>query len=121
MASSSSVRIDDDLYASAQLVGEALGRSASQQVGHWVRIGRELEASALTSQRAVAAVLAGVRRYDTLRTQEQVIVRAEWSGRMGERRAALDLAAEFAASGAGCSELDDDGNLVRRPPTAPGG
>ncbi len=121
MASTSPARIDDDLYASAKLVGEALSRSASQQVGHWARIGRELEASATTSQREIAAVLAGARRYDTLSAQEQAIVRAEWSERMDERRAALDLAATFTASGAGYSELDDDGNVVQRPPAAPGG
>lgn len=121
MATTSPARIDDDLYASAKLAGEALSRSASQQVGHWARIGRELEASATTSQRDIAAVLAGARRYDSLTSQEQAIVRAEWAERMGVRRGSLDFAEEFAAAGEGYAELDEHGEVVHRTPPASGG
>lgn len=121
MASTSPARIDDDLYASAKLAGEALSRSASQQVGHWARIGRELEASATTSQRDIAAVLADARRYDSLTSPEQAVVRAEWAERMAERRGSLDLAADFGAAGESYSELDEHGQLVQRIAPAPGG
>lgn len=120
MATTSPARIDDDLYASAKLAGEVLSRSASQQVVHWARIGRELEASAATSPRDIAAVLAGARRYDSLTTQEQAIVRAEWADRMAVRRSGLDFAAEFAASGEGFAELDEHGEVVHRPPASGG-
>lgn len=114
MATTSPARIDDELYSSAKLAGEVQSRSASQQVVHWARIGREIEASASISQRDVAEVLAGSRSYDTLNAKEQAVVRAEWSAKMDARRQALDLAADFAAAGRTWVELDDDGTVVER-------
>src|SRR5829696_5297361 len=109
MGSTSPARIDDDLYASAKLVGEVQSRSASQQVAHWARIGREIEASGAISHKDVAEVLAGGRSYDSLSPKEQAVVRAEWSGRMDALREALDLAQQFAAAGRTWVELDEDG------------
>ena len=114
MATTSPTRIDDDLFASAKAVGEVMSRSASQQVSHWARIGRELEAAASVSQRAVVAVLAGEQSYDRLTAEEQAVVRAEWSERIDARIAALDLARSLAAEDRSFVELDDDGRVVRR-------
>ena len=114
MATTSPARIDDDLYASAKLAGEVQSRSASQQVAHWARIGRELEASADISHRDIAEVLAGSRAYDTLSAKEQAVVRAEWSVRMDTFREALNLAEQFAAAGRNWVELDDEGKVVQR-------
>ena len=114
MATTSPARIDDDLYGSAKLVGEVQSRSASQQVVHWARIGRELEASLTVTAKEVAEVLAGGRSYDSLDAKEQALVRAEWSERMDERREALDLAAQFASRGRTWVELDDNGGVVER-------
>lgn len=114
MATTSPARIDDDLYASAKLAGEVQSRSASQQVVHWARIGREIEASAGISQRDVAEVLTGSRSYDTLSAKEQAVVRAEWSARMHTRREALNFAEQFAAAGRIWVELDDDDNIIER-------
>ncbi len=121
MATTSPTRIDDDLFASAKAVGEVMSRSASQQVSHWARIGRELEAAASVSQRTVAAVLAGERSYDRLTAEEQAVVRAEWSERIDARIAALDLARSLAAEDRSFVELDDDGRVVRRAAPADGG
>jgi hypothetical protein len=112
MATTSPARIDDDLYASAKLAGGVQSRSASQQVVHWARIGREIEASASTSYRDIAQVLAGSRSYDLLSAKEQAMVRAEWSTRMDTLRKALNLAEEFSAARRTWVELDDDGNVV---------
>jgi len=114
MATTSPARIDDDLYASAKLAGEVQSRSASQQVVHWARIGREIEASAVISPRDIAEVLAGSRSYDGLSAREQAVVRAEWSTRMDDLRAELNLAEEFAAAGTTWVEIDDDGAVVER-------
>jgi hypothetical protein len=114
MATTSPARIDDDLYASAKLAGEVQSRSASQQVVHWARIGREIEASASISHKDIAEVLAGSQSYDKLSAKEQAVVRAEWSVRMDGLREALNLAAQFAAAGRTWVELDDDGNIVER-------
>ena len=114
MATTSPARIDDELYASAKLAGSVQSRSASQQVAHWARIGREIEASSSISHKEIAAVLAGSRSYDSLNPKEQAVVRAEWSARIDEARAALDLAKDFARAGRTWAELDDKGRVVER-------
>jgi hypothetical protein len=114
MATTSPARIDDELYASAKLAGSVQSRSASQQVAHWARIGREIEASSSISHREIAAVLAGSRSYDGLDPKEQAIVRAEWAERMDQARAELDLARDFAIAGRTWVELDDKGRVVER-------
>ena len=114
MATTSPARIDDDLYASAKLAGSVQSRSASQQVAHWARIGREIEASASISAREIAEVLAGEQPYDDLDPKAQAVVRAAWSARMDELRGALDLATSFQAAGRTWVELDDAGKVVER-------
>ena len=120
MGTTSPMRIDDDLYASAKAAGEVMSRSASQQITHWARIGRELEASEHISARRIADVLAGAVAYDDLGAEEQAVVRAEWADRLEARRRTLDLAAEFGVVGRTWFELDDDGQVVERSP-APAG
>jgi hypothetical protein len=114
MATTSPARIDDELYASAKLAGSVQSRSASQQVAHWARIGREIEASSSISPKDISAVLAGSRSYDSLDAKEQAVVRAAWSARMDELRSDLDLAERFTASGRSWVELDDKGRVVER-------
>ena len=83
MASTSPARIDDDLYASAKLAGTVQSRSASQQVVHWARIGREIEASASVSAKEIGEVLAGARSYDSLDAKEQAVVARRVGGPYG--------------------------------------
>lgn len=108
------VRIDAELYAEASEAAKVQSRSKAQQLAHWARIGKELEASPRVSIRDVEAVLAGERSYDALRAEEQAMVRASWSQRMKARREQLDLDEDFAAGGRAWVELDDDGKVVRR-------
>lgn len=115
MATTSPTRVDDELYASAKLVGGVMSRSAAQQIAHWARIGRELEASHTVSHRAIGDVLEGRRDYDRLSEREQAVVRAEWAERITAQREGLDFEQEFAASGRSYVELDADGNVVRHP------
>jgi hypothetical protein len=121
MGTTSPTRIDDELYASAKLVGPLMSRSTAQQIAHWARIGRELESSKSVSPRAIAEVLGAQRRYDELTPEEQAVVRAEWTERMDARRDQLDLAQEFSDRGVAYVELDDDGQVVRRGPSAEDG
>ena len=110
MATSSPIRIDDELYASASIVGPVMSRSASQQIAHWARIGRELEA-ADTATSEINDVLAGARSYDDLDDCSQAIVRAEWQERIDARLASLNWRAEFDATRGSYADLDDDGNV----------
>ena len=117
MATTSPIRIDDELYKSAGLVGPVMSRSASQQVQHWARIGREIEEVGMAA-REITDVLTGARSYDDLDAHQQAMVRSEWTERIEARLDALDFAAEFEAAGVSYVELDDDGNVVVREPTA---
>jgi hypothetical protein len=116
MAGTAPTRIDEDVARAAKAAGALLSRSPAQQVNHWARIGRELEASKSLSQRDIAQVLAGRSSYDALNAREQAVVRAEWSERMTALREGLDLAAEFSAAGQPWVEADQDGNVVARKP-----
>ena len=107
-------RIDEDLFEAARAVGARMSRSAAQQISHWARLGRELEASSGMSSQAISRVLAGQQPYDTLTDQEQAAVRSAWDDAVQESVASLDLAAERAAAGESWTELDDDGNVVTR-------
>ena len=112
--SSTPTRIDDELFEDAKAVGSLMSRSAAQQIAHWAKIGRELEAAGSVSTRAIAEVLAQRSSYDALTDEEQAIVRAEWAERIEARRAALDLPSEFAAEGRSWVELDEAGQVVKR-------
>ncbi len=112
MATSMPIRIDEELYDSAKVVGASMSRSATQQVAHWARIGRELESSRSISTRDVAAVLAGEVTYDDVGTREQAVVRAAWNEGIAEQVASLDLQAEYTEAGVPYATLDDDGNAV---------
>lgn len=107
-------RVDGDLYDAAKSVGAVASRSAAQQINHWVRIGRELEASPGTSSRDIQRVLAGEADYDKLSDRAQALVRASWDEQVAERLANLDLAAEFTQAGRPWSEADERGGVVHR-------
>ena len=112
-------RVDGDLFEAAKSVGTVASRSAAQQLSHWARIGRELESSPGTSLRDIQRVLAGEAgyEYDSLAERDQAIVRASWDEQLDERRAKLNLAAEFARSGRSWSEADAQGDLVDNQPS----
>lgn len=107
-------RVDGDLFAAAKSSGAVQSRSAAQQLAHWARIGRELEASAAVSHRDVEAVLAGGGSYDALGEREQAIVRGAWDEAITERLASLNLERTFRAAGVEWVEADEEGGLVTR-------
>ena len=115
MTSTMPLRVGDDLFASAKVAAEASGRSASQQIGYWAKLGRELERSGSISMREIADVLAGARSYDDIDAKAQAVVRAEWNARIEARRSALNLAERFAAEGRSFVEAGPDGGTVRHP------
>ena len=116
MKTSTPIRIDNELYSAAAAVARLMSRSTAQQIAHWARVGRELEASADVSTERVARVLRGASDYDALSAEEQAVVRAFWAERMSSLSEALRLDRRFAAEGRPYVELDRDGNVVRREP-----
>ena len=117
MKASTPIRIDTELYSTATAVAPVMSRSTTQQISHWARIGRELEASRDVSIGDIGRVLLGAKDYDSVTTEEQAIVRAFWSERMAELVSALRLDRKFVAQGRPYVELDDDGNVVRHDPS----
>lgn len=115
---STPVRIDAALYDEATTVASLLSRSVAQQIAHWARIGRELEASPGVSVSDVVEVLKRGDGYDGLDRQEQAVVRAFWEERIETLRGGLRLDQEFSRAGRAWVELDDEGNVVRRRPAA---
>lgn len=111
---SAPTRIDDDLFDAAQRTAHLQSRSAAQQVNHWARVGRALEAARGVSHRRITDVLAGARHYDDLSDEEQAVVRAEWAERTQATISDLNLAAEFTTEGRSYVELDATGAVVRR-------
>ena len=95
MPANTPTRIDDDLFAAAKATGAVLSRSAAQQVNHWARIGRQLEASGVLRARDIELVLAGAKSYDDLNPFEQAAVRAEWEEQIGAHREGIDLTGEL--------------------------
>jgi D-aminopeptidase len=116
MKTSTPIRIDAELYAAATAAAPVMSRSTTQQIAHWARIGRELEASAEVSIEHLAEVLRGQRSYDTLGVEEQAVARAYWAERMAALSRALRLDVEYTAEGRPYVELDEDGAVVRRDP-----
>ncbi|MCY3609320.1 MAG: hypothetical protein OXF61_12460 [Acidimicrobiaceae bacterium] len=116
MAKSSPVRVDEEIHAAAQAIAPTMGRSTSQQISYWARIGRELERAPNVSIPSIERVLAGEMSYDDLNSREQSLVRAEWAARTEQRRRSLDLVAEFEAAGMSYVEQDDEGRIIRHQP-----
>lgn len=116
MPSTAPTRVDEDLFASAKHASEFTGRSAAQQLTHWARVGREVEASQAMSVRDVESRLADAQSYDELGPEEQAQVRAEWAEGIERRRRKLDLAAIFRRLGVPWVESDAEGNVVRHDP-----
>ncbi|MEN2739250.1 hypothetical protein ABCS02_15775 [Microbacterium sp. X-17] len=109
-------RVDGELFQAAQMAARTQSRSAAQQIDHWARIGRELEASPRVTNQAVQLVLSGQGSYDALSEESQAVVRADWEERIAANLAALDLAAELRAEGDPWTEATADGTSVVRTP-----
>lgn len=107
-------RVDLDLFDAAKSVGAVASRSAAQQLSHWARIGRELEASPGLSMRDIHRVLAGEEEYDGLDERDQAVVRASWDEQIAERVGQLNLAKLFTQAGRSWTEADEHGALVSR-------
>ncbi len=118
MATSPPTRLAAEVYADAQAAAALQDRSVAQQLSHWARLGREVEASSVVAarRRAVSAVLAGDGEYDALTRDEQAQVRAEWSRRITDRLEAVEVGADRHRAGKSYVCLDEDGDVVRHHP-----
>lgn len=113
--SSTPIRIDAELLEAAKVAGGRQSRSAAQQIAHWARLGREVEASPSISARSIDEVLAGRRSYDTLEAEDQAVVRAAWTARLDAVAEGVDLESEYIARGRRTwIDIAPDGTIVER-------
>jgi len=112
-------RVDQGLFEAAKAAGALYSRSAAQQLAHWARLGREMEASPSITQDAIARVLAGQALYDELPDPAQAVVRVEWDDRVAATLAELDFTERLHAAGKPWAEADEGGNLVMREAAPP--
>ena len=119
MSSTMPTRVDQDLFEAARTAGALYSRSAAQQIVHWARLGRELEAAPSVTQDAIARVLGGQAPYDELPEPAQAAVRVEWDNRVAATLAELDFGERLRAAGKPWAEADEEGNLVMREPAPP--
>lgn len=113
MAATTPTRFDADLFASAQVAGARSHRSAAQQLAHWARLGRDLEATGGISQRDIDRVLAGQLSYDELGDRDQAVVRTSWREGVDDDLSTLDLRSRFEAQGRSrWSEANAEGTVT---------
>lgn len=111
--STTPTRFDAALFESAQAAGARTHRSAAQQLAHWARLGRELEAASGLSQRDIDRVLAGQLSYDDIEDREQAAVRTAWREGIDADLASLDLRARLEGEGrTRWSEADEHGHVT---------
>ena len=118
MASSPPTRLDADVYRDAAAVAPSTSRSTAQQLSHWARLGREVEATVIvaTRRRAVDAVVAGQGGYDELTADEQAVVRTAWQERIDHLVDEVHVGAARLGEGKTYLALDADGAVVRHHP-----
>lgn len=114
-------RIDGDLFEAAKAAGQVHSRSAAQQIDHWARIGRELEAAPAVTHDLIARVLTGRASYDVAGDRAQAVIRAAWDEEIGARIAGLDFTERLDASGTSWAEADDDGRIIEHAPAPASG
>ena len=113
-ASTVPTRAEADLFAAAKAEGARMSRSAAQQLNHWARLGKALEASGVLRVRDIEKVLAGNARYDDLAAVDQAAARTLLDQRADEIRESLNFAEEFGANDMSWVEADEDGRAVVR-------
>lgn len=113
-------RIDGELFSAAKAAGEVQSRSAAQQLDHWARIGRELEASSTITHDAITKVLTGQASYDGLPDNAQAQVRVAWNEGISARIAGLNFEDRLEEAGRPWAEADANGKIVVRRPRATG-
>lgn len=76
MASSTPVRVADDVAADAKSVAAREHRSTTEQINRWARIGRNVDLSTSVDQRRIMAVVAGDTQFKSLSPRERVLAHA---------------------------------------------
>lgn len=110
------VRFDADLFEDAAAEGRHQSRSATQQLDHWVRIGRAVSSTSSAARRNVEEALAGRLPLAHLTTAEGVVLNAEVSANIELLLDSTHYGERLAAEGITTVALDEHGQLVQHLP-----
>lgn len=106
-------RVSSDLFEDAAAEGARQSRSARQQLDHWARVGRSVDAAQSVG---VSKALLGQLLPSDLTADERTILNAEITARIEEDLLSSDYGTELAAEGVTTVALDDNGQLVEHRP-----
>lgn len=106
------VKINDDLAAAARAEAELMSRSMTEQVEHWMRIGRALERLPGVSMAKVRTVLNAGRDFDDLNADERALALGALEALVFNHRGDRGLQRDWAAAGESYAVLDASGRVV---------
>lgn len=109
-------RIADDVFEAARAEAAREGRSITEQVNHWARIGREISIHDSVGRRRIDAALNGALPVDDLSRTEARVLNSEVQATIEESLRNTDLGAELASEGIATVALDQEGRLVEYHP-----
>jgi hypothetical protein len=109
-------RFATDLLDSAAAEGAREGRSAKQQLDHWVRVGRAVSMHSTAMRHRVEAALRGTLPMTGLTAEERTVVNAELDASINAAAQRMSFGDRLAAEGVVTVALDDKGDLVERHP-----
>lgn len=109
-------RFAEELVEAAAQEGARQSRSATQQLDHWVRVGRAVSSVATAQRLRVEAALAGRLPMTELSPQEKAVMNAEITAAIEERLEATDYGEILAAEGVTTVALDEEGCLIEYRP-----
>lgn len=89
-------RVSPDLYADAERAVDSTNRSIRQQLEHWTRLGRNMEAVSGRALRRVQAALRGDLPSEQLTADEATLFDAEVDARIEELLPVTDMSATTA-------------------------
>lgn len=108
-------RVAADIAATAASVAPNEGRTITEQINYWARIGMQIDRSGSVATRRVLAVAVGDAQISTLTPRDRTAAHALTDARIAERAANHRFGPEARNAGHATVSIDD-GNLIERAP-----
>lgn len=114
--SSTSVRIESDLYEAAKVAGSHESRSAAQQLDYWARVGRRVADVGTVARERIVRAVAGELPLAELSREEGIVANAEIDEAVIRHATTSNYADLLNEDGLTAVWLDAEGHMIRRGP-----
>lgn len=105
-------QVPTEVAETAAAVAAVENRSTTEQIGHWLRIGMQVERAASAGTRRVLAAASGDIQFTSLEPHERIAAHAVVDPRIADR-AARDRVGEASRRAGGVTvSMDDEGSLI---------